>query len=60
MHVSQTIQLPTGKTFPVLILIKKKFKDRQFRDTREYRSPFSFTLVTLKYLYGILILKSLL
>ena len=28
MHVSQIIQLPTGKAFPVLLSIKKKFKDR--------------------------------
>ena len=26
MHVSQTIQLPTGKAFPVLLLIKKNSK----------------------------------
>ena len=29
-HVSQTIQLPTGKTFPVLLLIKKSSKIDSF------------------------------
>ena len=59
MHVSQTIQLPTGIAFPCTPFDKEeKFKDRQFRDTREYGSPFSFTLVILNYLYGILNLLS--
>ena len=51
MHVSQTIQLPTGIAFPCTPFDKEeKFQDRQFRDTREYGSPFSFTLVILNYL----------
>ena len=36
MHVSQTIQLPTGIYFPCTPFDKEeKFQDRQFRDTRE-------------------------
>ena len=40
MHVSQTKQLPTGKAFPVLLLIKKDLKIDSFRVTREIDSHF--------------------